>query len=87
MSIIDQVQVPWPFLTISCFFCGFLSSLTSSFIICGDFIVHVDTDCTKPKTNFLNVLDASNLVKSVKKPTHLHILDLILSPSGSTFSW
>ena len=27
-------------------FCGFLLSLTSSFIICGDFNVHVDTDCT-----------------------------------------
>ena len=28
------------------FFCGFLSSLTPSFVICCDFNIHVDTDCT-----------------------------------------
>ena len=27
------------------FFCGFLSSLTPSFVLCGDFNIHVDTGC------------------------------------------
>ena len=68
------------------FFCGFLSSLTSSFIICGDFNDHVDTDYIDQR-KFLNLLDTSNLAQNVNKPTHLHghILDLILSPSDSSF--
>ena len=68
------------------FFCGFLSSLTSSFIICGDFNVHVDLDCIDQK-KILDLLDSSNLVQSVNKPTHLHghILELILGPSDSNF--
>ena len=68
------------------FFCGFLSSLTSFFIICGDFNAHVDTDCTDQQ-KFLDLLDSSNLAQSVNKPTHLHghILDLILSLSDSNF--
>ena len=67
------------------FFCDFLSSLTSS-IICGDFNVHVDTDCIDQR-KFLNLLDTSNLAQNVNKSTHLHghILDLILSPSDSSF--
>ena len=68
------------------FFCGFLSSLISSFIICGDFNVHVDTYCINQR-KFLNLLDTSNLAQNVNKPTHLHghILDLILCPSDSSF--
>ena len=68
------------------FFCGFLSSLTSSFIICGDFNVLVDTDCIDQR-KFLNLLDTSNLAQNVNKSTHLHghILNLILSPSNSSF--
>ena len=37
------------------FFCGFLSSLTPSFIICGDFNIHVDTDCIDQR-KFLKIL-------------------------------
>ena len=68
------------------FFCGFLSSLTSSFIICKDFNVQVDIDCIDQR-NFLNLLDTSNLAQNVNKSTHLHghILDLILNPSDSSF--
>ena len=64
----------------------FLSSLTSSFSICGDFNVNVDTDCIDQR-KFLNPLDTSNLAQNVNKSTHLHgyILDLILSPSDSSF--
>ena len=67
-------------------FCGFLLSLTSSFIICGDFNVHVDTDCIDQR-KFLNLIDTSNLAQNVNKSTHLHghLLDLILSPSDSSF--
>ena len=84
VSITPQVHVPLPFLMISC---GFLSSLTSSFIIRGDFNVHVDTYCINQR-KFLNLLDTSNLAQNVNKSTHLHghILDLILSPSDSSLS-
>ena len=37
------------------FFCAFLSSLTSCFIICGDFNVHVNIDCIDQR-NFLYLL-------------------------------
>ena len=47
------------------FFCGVLSSLTSCFIIHGDFNVHVDTDCIEQRT-FLNLLDTFNLPQIVK---------------------
>ena len=72
VSIVHQVHVPWLFLMTSCFFFGgFLSSLTSSFIICGDFNIHVDTGCIDQQ-KFLNLLDSSNLVQIVNKPTHFH---------------
>ena len=62
----------------SCFY-AFLSSFTS-FIICGDFNVYVDTDCTD-QHKFLDLLDSSNLIQSVNKSNHLHghKLELILS--------
>ena len=65
------------------FFYGFLSSLTSSFIVCEDFKVHWDTDCIDQR-KFFNLLDTSNLAQNLNKSTHLHghILDLILSPSN-----
>ena len=46
----------------------------------------MDTDCIDQR-KFLNLLDSSNLLQSVNKPTHLHgnILDLIPSPSDSNF--
>ena len=62
------------------------SSLTSSFTICGNFRVHVNTNCIDQK-KILNLFDTSNLVQNVNKCTHLHghILDLILSQSDSSF--
>ena len=68
------------------FFCAFLSSLTSSFIICGDFNVLVETDSIYQRI-FLNLLDTSNVAQNVNQSTHLHghTLDLILSPSDSSF--
>ena len=87
VSIASQVHVPLLFLMISCFSLVFLSSLTSSFIICGDFNVHVDTDCIDQRKFFI-LLDTSNLAQNVNKCTHFHgqILDLILSVSDSSFT-
>ena len=61
---------------------GYLSSINSSYNICGDFNIHVDV----PVSNgykFITFLDSCDLKQLVNKPTHLHgqILDLILSPS------
>ena len=46
----------------------------------------MDTDCIDQR-KFLNLLDTSNLAQNVNKSTHLHghILDLVLSPSDSSF--
>ena len=65
---------------------GETSSLKTIIDIYGDFNVNVDTDCMDQR-NFLNLLDTSNLSQNVNKSTHLHghILDLILSPSDSSF--
>ena len=63
-------------------FVGFLSSINSSYYICGDFNIHVDVPvCDSYK--FITFLDLCDLKQLVNKPTHLHghILDLILSPS------
>ena len=68
------------------FFVDSYHLLLLAFTICGDFNVHVDTDCIDQR-KFLDLLDSSNLIQSVNKPTYLHghILDLILSPSDSNF--
>ena len=68
------------------FFSGFLSSVTYSFIICGDFNVHVVINCMDQR-KFLDLIDISNFVQSVNQPIHLHghILDLILTLSDSAF--
>ena len=63
-------------------FVGYLSSIGSSYYICGNFNIHVDV----PVGNgykFITFLDSCDLKQLVNKPTHLHgnILDLILSPS------
>ena len=61
---------------------GFLSSLSSSFVICGDFNFHVDT---MPPTvfEFKSVIDSCFLSQYIDFPTHLHghTLDLLMAPS------
>ena len=63
-------------------FVGFLSSIDSSYYICGDFNIHVDVP-VGDGYKFMTFLDSCDLKELVNKPTHLdgHILDLILSPS------
>ena len=63
----------------------YLSSVSSSFFMCGDFNIHVDTTC-RDSTTFLNCLDSCNITQHVRSPTHLHghILDLVLTPTEPT---
>ena len=58
----------------------FLLSTNSSFIICGDFNIHIDTT-SRDSVNFLNILDSCNITQHVHSATHLHghTLDLILT--------
>ena len=63
-------------------FVGFLSSVNSSYYICGDFNLHVDVPLGDGH-KFMTFLDLCDLKQLVNQPTHLHghILDLILSTS------
>ena len=61
---------------------GFLSSLSSSFVVCGDFNIHEDS--TSPFVSELkSVFDACCLTQDIEFPTHLHVhtLDLLLAPT------
>ena len=60
----------------------YLSFVSSSFLMCGDFNIHVDTS-SSDSTKFLNCLDSCNIAQHVHSPTHLHghILDLVLAPT------
>ena len=49
---------------------GFLSSLGSNFLICGDSFLHLDVDC-RDRFNFNDVLKCCNLVQGVTGPTHI----------------
>ena len=61
---------------------GFLSSLSSSFVICGDFNFHVDT-MSPTVSEFKLVIDSCCLSQYIDFPTHLHghTLDLLMAPS------
>ena len=63
-------------------FFEYLSSVSSLFLMCGDFNIHVDTS-SSDSTKFLNCLDSCNIAQHVHSPTHLHghILDLVLAPT------
>ena len=65
----------------------FLASMNSSFIICGDFNIHIDTT-SRDSVNFLNTLDSCNITQHVHSATHLHghTLDLILTSDSSLVS-
>ena len=61
---------------------GFLSSLSSSFVICGDFNLHVDI-MSPTVSEFKSVIDSCCLSQHIDFPTHLHghTLDLLMAPS------
>ena len=56
----------------------YLSSASSSFFMCGDFNIHVDTT-SSDSTKFLNRLDSCNITQHVRSTTHLHVTSLTLS--------
>jgi len=66
-------------------FYGFLSSLSSPTLICGDFTIRLHTD-TMSSLNFKSMLDSCNLVQHIDFPTHIHgdTLDCLITPSDFT---
>ena len=67
---------------------GFLSSIGSNFIICGDINVHLDVECGE-KSRFNDILQCCSWVQGVSGPIHIlgHTLDILISPCDSDFVW
>ena len=65
---------------------GFLSSIGSNFIICGDINVHLDVECGD-RSRFNDILQCCSLSQCVSGPTHIlgHTLDILISPCDSDF--
>ena len=65
---------------------GFLSSISSKFIICGDINVHLDVECGD-RSRFNDILQCCSLIQGVSGPTHIlgHTLDILISPCDSDF--
>ena len=63
----------------------YLSSVSPSFLICGDFNIHVDTS-SNDGIKFQNCLESCNITQNVQTATHLHghILDLVLTPTDAS---
>ena len=63
----------------------YLSSVSPSFLICGDFNIHVDIS-SNDSINFLSCLESCNITQNVLTSTHLHghILDLVLTPTDAS---
>lgn len=56
-------------------------SISTQFIITGDFNVHVDDDSDREARAFIDILDSANLCQHIHEPTHKggHTLDLLIS--------
>ena len=65
---------------------GFLSSIGSNFIICGDINVHLDVECGD-RSRFYDILQCCSLIQCVNSLTHIlgHTLDVLISPGDSDF--
>ena len=50
---------------------GFLSSLSSSFVVCGEFNIHVDS-ASSVVSEFKSVIDACCMTQYINFPTHLY---------------
>ncbi|MCP4274572.1 MAG: hypothetical protein GY781_21820 [Gammaproteobacteria bacterium] len=60
---------------------------TGGLLICGDFNYWIDEPLKKPfSTEFIDLIDQNNFANHIFHPTHIsgHILDLVLTPVGST---
>ena len=64
---------------------GFLSSLSSSCTVCGDFNIHVDS-ISPLILEFKSVVNSCCLAQHIAFPTHLHVytLHLLLAPAESS---
>ena len=65
---------------------GFLSSIGSNFIICGDINVHLDVECGD-RSRFNDILQCCSLSQCVSGPTHIlgPTLDVLIYPCDSDF--
>ena len=65
---------------------GFLSSVGSSFIICGDINIHLDVECGD-RSRFNDILQCCSLIQCVNGQTHVlgHTMDVLISPCDSDF--
>ena len=65
---------------------GFLPSIGSNFIICGDMNVHLDVECGD-RSRFNDILQCCSLSQCVSGPTHIlgHTLDILISRCDSNF--
>ena len=63
----------------------YLSSVSPSFLICGDFNVHVATS-SNDSIKFQNCLQSCNITQTVQTATHLHghNLDFVLTPTDAS---
>ena len=63
----------------------YLSSVSPSFLICGDFNIHVDTS-SNDSIKFQNCLESCNITQNIQMATHLHghILDFVLTPTDAS---
>ena len=63
----------------------YLSSVSHSFLICGDFNIHVDTS-SNDSIKFQNCLESCNISQNVQTATHRHghILHLVLTPTDAS---
>ena len=63
----------------------YLSSVSPSILIYGDFNIHVDTSSNN-SIKFQNCLESCNITQNVPTATHLygHILDLVLTPTDAS---
>ena len=65
---------------------GFLSSVSSNFIICGDINIHLDVECSD-RSRLNDILQCYSLIQCVNGLTHMlgHTLDVLISPCDSDF--
>ena len=61
---------------------GFLLSFSSSFVVCGDFNIHVDS-VSSVMSEFKSVIDACCMTQYINFPTQLHghTIDLLVAPT------
>ena len=71
LVLLNFWKIFWLFLALS----GFLSSIGSNFIICGDINVHLDVECGD-RSRFNDILQCCSLIQGVSGLTHIlgHIL-------------